>query len=802
MRESALAINEQYDRLTDRELTVLGLIAEGLSDQEIADRLVLSINTVKTHVKTILFKLHARRRTEAVAVAHNTGLLALLGDKESAPAGSGALPGPSSQQLRHNIPPALTSFVGRQNEINDLEAILIDDASPARLITLTGPPGSGKTRLALETARRIITHHPDAFRDSVLFIDLSTITDAERVLPAIAMTTLEDKAKEPFTAELLSKHLCARQMLVILDNFEQVVSAGKYLLRVLEEASLVRFLVTSRVSLRLYGEHEYPVMPLSLPVEDFGEANNLINVDSVQLLIARVKQRQPDFAPNRDDLHAIANLCIRLDGLPLTIELAAGQIARHSLSIVSTLGSDGQMLRTRHNDVPDRHQSLEAALSWSYALLEPHEQQLFGQLGVFSGGWTLDMAKQICLLPQDTDLKETLASLVEHNLVYLREHAGLIRYDMLLTLHDFAASHLDRDPDRDKVLHRHSEYFANLAEKARSDWFEGKQEAWIDWFRSEEANLQEVLTRIVGDDLLELPQEIRMQRLTLAARLLVALYYRWSNEGRLQECKQWCSNVLQYREQLAPDLVFRTLLHYGGSLSTSGDYQQAQSMYEEAMHLALVLEDDGFLSDIHQNMGVLAGRQADYDSAHYHFSQVVSMTRKSPAVEMRTTLAGALNNLSLIAKYRKDYEQSRSYLEEALAIDKAAGNTERVAARLHNLGTLAYTMGELEQASDYLRQALELDLQLNHMIGACISFYALAELALLQEKLEQSVRLMGIAEGLAQQYSFHPSKQEMEATQHVMEVAHQQLDSQEVDRLFDEGINLSLDRVNLRAHVE
>ena len=373
---------------------------------------------------------------------------------------------------------------------------------------------------------------------------------------------------------------------------------------------------------------------------------------------------------------------------------------------------------------------------------------------------------------------------------------------MLLTLHDFAASRLNKDPDRNEIFIRHSEYFAGLAERARADWFEGKQKVWTDWFRTEEANLQSVLARAVGDDFTEMTEEVSRKISTLAARLLVALHYRWSSEGRLQECKQWFSTMLRYREQLPLGLIFRTLLHYGGVLSISGDYQQAQSMNEEAMNLALILEDDGFLSDIHQNMGVLAGRQADYDTAHYHFSQVVSLARRAPGLEMRTTLAGALNNLSLIAKYREDYEQARSYLEEALAIDQAAGNIERVAARLHNLGTLAYTMGELEQAGDYLHQALDLDFQLNHMIGACISFYSLAELALLQEKLEQSVRLLGIAEGLAQQYSFQPSKQEQEAAQHVMEVAHQQLDSREVDRLFEEGVDLSHDRVSLQTHTE
>jgi predicted ATPase/DNA-binding CsgD family transcriptional regulator len=364
--------------LTEREVDVLRLLAEGLSNREIAQRLVIAPETVKWYNKQIYSKLNVHSREQAVARSRLAGLLA------TQPAVS------EPADLNHNLPTQITSFVGRQREIAAVKQLLLT----SRLLTLRGPPGTGKTRLAVQVARHIL----DLYQDGVFFFDLAPINDPQLVLSAIAQEFDLKEAQSQPLIDTLIHHLVDKQMLVILDNFEQVIEAASLVSDLLTACPGLKILVTSREPLRVYGEQEYPVPPLAVPDPSRPEPlQKLSQYEAVELFSQRARAVKPDFTLTEGNASSVSEICARLDGLPLAIELAAARskllspenMCVHLVSRLKTLTGGAR-------DLPLRQQTLRAAIDWSYELLDEDEQRLIKRLSVFQGGRTLDAVETIC----------------------------------------------------------------------------------------------------------------------------------------------------------------------------------------------------------------------------------------------------------------------------------------------------------------------------------------------------------------------------------------------------------------------
>ncbi|HEV8420592.1 MAG TPA: adenylate/guanylate cyclase domain-containing protein [Actinomycetota bacterium] len=374
-------------------------------------------------------------------------------------------PPPRSLDARpNNLPLQLTRFIGRQEQVSEIKRRLLNGA---RLLTLTGPGGTGKTRLALEVAAETLT----AFEDGAWFVDLAPIMDPALVISTIAeILGVEEKPGRPLQ-DALETTLKDRAMLVVLDNFEQVVDAGAAVEQLLRAAPRLKVLVTSRAVLHRYGEQEFPVPPLDLPDPgNLPDLASLTRYEAIALFIERAAAVKPEFALTKDNARSVAEITARLDGLPLAIELAASRVKVLSpQAIVERLGRDSPLLISRVKDAPVRQRTLRGAIEWSYELLKENERLLFKQISVFQGGGTLEAIESVCSSAPDSDTLEGLASLVDNSLLrQLEAEDGEPRFVMLKTIKEYAAERLADVADVSDATRRvHAAYFADFA---RQQW--------------------------------------------------------------------------------------------------------------------------------------------------------------------------------------------------------------------------------------------------------------------------------------------------------------------------------------------
>jgi predicted ATPase len=397
------------------------------------------------------------------------------------------------EAYRNNLPLQPTALVGREKEVSEVCDLL--GGEETRLLTLTGPGGTGKTRLALQAAADLL----DDFPDGTFFVPLATLTEPELFFSAVAETLGVRETAEQTLGESLKDYLSERRMLLVLDNFEQVLGAAPAVTELLAGAPELNVLATSRAPLGLYGEHEYAVPPLSVPdVRHLPDLKTLSQYEAVRLFIERAKSAKVDFEVTDENAPAVAEICVRLDGLPLAIELAAARIKMlPPKAMLQRLGNRLKLLTGGARDLPERQRTLRATIEWSFALLEEGEQVLFGRLAVFSGGRTLEAIEVICDPEGDLPLDafEGISSLLDKSL--LRQEEGPNeepRFVMLETVHEFAREKLGQSGEAEEIKWVHAEYFLTLAEEAYPQLKGANQLEWLDRLEAEHDNLRAALT--------------------------------------------------------------------------------------------------------------------------------------------------------------------------------------------------------------------------------------------------------------------------------------------------------------------
>ncbi|MBN1444433.1 MAG: protein kinase [Planctomycetes bacterium] len=610
----------------------------------------------------------------------------------------------SSVSARCRVPLPLSSFIGREEESEQLRRLL----ARSRLVTLLGPGGTGKTRLALEVAAALA----DELEDGVCFVSLASISDPALVAPAVAAALGVPATPARSLEESLKDHLAGRRLLLALDNFEQVASAASLVAELLQACAGLKVLVTSRVPLRIGGERRFPVAPLetpAAPAEDAVDPSDVESYSAVRLFADRARTIQPGFRLEGEDAARVAEICRRLDGLPLAIELAAARIQLlPPRAMLARLARRLDLPRSLARDVPSRHETLRQTIAWSYELLADAERALFRRLGVFSGGFTLSAAEAVAgaggsAAIDAIDVLDGLALLLDHSLLRPHESIGEEpRCSMLETLREFALERLEEAGETESIREAHALHYLDLAERAERELTGPHQERWLLRLEEDHDNLRAAL-------------EWAEQRgaAEVACRLGAALWRFWLARGYLAEGRRRMEGLLALPAQVEPSLRARALHALGTLAHNEGDNRRARASLEEGLRLRREIGDERGIAEILNNLSWTACELSDLETADALAREALSRNRELG--DQRGT-ALALNNLGWIAGYRGYFLRAADLHGESLALRREIGDERGVAFALTNLAWCLRESGDLAEARANLDQALPIVLRLGDQI--------------------------------------------------------------------------------------
>jgi predicted ATPase/DNA-binding SARP family transcriptional activator len=606
------------------------------------------------------------------------------------------------------LPP--TQLIGRQRELQDCCELLRGER--VRLLTLTGAGGIGKTRLGVKIAAQVESE----FRDGVFFVPLARLTDPDLVAASIAQALEVTETNEAI--ELRLKHfLGSRQLLLLVDNFEQLLPAAPLLGELLEAAPNLKLLVTSRALLRLGAEHQYSVPPLDLPdSERPADARDLAGLSAVALFVERARALSPTFELSEDNADAVADICLRLDGLPLALELAAARVRLLSPpELLARLEQRLPLLTGGVREAPPRHQTLRATIDWSYDLLRAAEQTLFARLACFAGGCTLEAAEQVCGASLDD-----LGSLVDKSLLRERMSAlGETRFEMLATVREYALGRLDGSGDGDGLRCRHAEYFVALAEHAEPEILRADQTKWLERLNADRDNFRAALEWL-----------IRIGDGEKALRLIASLRRAWVAQGYLAETRRWLETALAAAVGAAAEVRAKAVYGLGRVSLAQGDYDEAHAYLQEAVALSREIGDSEGLVFALADLGGITSARGDHERAEVLAREALDEARQA---QNEMAIAAALHSLGSALLDRGEYGSARDVLTESLVLRRARGDKRNVANSLATLGATAFLERNYEQATAFLEESLSLGRELGNLLLVATALASLGLVALFEE---------------------------------------------------------------------
>ena len=575
---------------------------------------------------------------------------------------------------RNNLPPQLTPLVGRERETEEIRVRLLEP--DVRLLTLTGPGGTGKTRLSLQVAADSI----DDFDHGVFFVPLAEIADPDLVPDAIALALeIREEAARPVRDTLVDA-LRDQHLLVVLDNMEQVVDAAPFIGDLLRACPRAKLLVSSRIELRVYGEREYPVPPLG-------------TADAVRLFVERSRAARPDFSPTGAAADAVAQICARLDGLPLAIELAAARIRLLAPEeMLARMERSLPLLTEGARDLPARQQTLRNLIGWSWDLLDDDEKTLFRRLAAFRGAFSPDAAETVVATEHVAD---GLVALADKSLLRESGDESAPRFEMLQTIREYALEQLEASDEADTIHERHAAHFLTFAETARSKLSGTEQVAWLDRLEDDHDDLRAAL------GWWEQRRDIEH-----AAQLAASLWNFWLIRGHFHEGRAQLERLLALVPTDAPSTAWAQVRNGAGTLAAEqSDYDAARQHFEHSLAIWQSMGDERRVANLLLNLGGLAWRQTDYPAARDFLERSLEIMRRAGT---REGVANALNNLGLVVKDQGDPAAARPYLAESLAITREVGDKRGIAHALVNLADAAVDAGDLTAARAHAEEAVAL----------------------------------------------------------------------------------------------
>jgi predicted ATPase/DNA-binding CsgD family transcriptional regulator len=618
------------------------------------------------------------------------------------------------------LPVQLTSLIGREQEAASVAALLRRPES--RLLTLTGTAGIGKTRLAIQAAADLL----EDFADGVAFVSLAPIRDSTLVLATIAHTLgLTDPGNEP--GDPLRVFLRNKHLLLVLDNFEHVIDAASDLMDLLAASPRLKLLVTSREVLHLRAEQQFTVPPLALPdLAHLPDSESIAQYPAVKLFIQRAQAVQHDFQITPTNAPLLAEICTRLDGLPLAIELAAARVRLLSPpALLARLGRRFEVLSGGVHDLPERQRTLRATLAWSYELLSARERRLFRRLSVFVGGCTLSAAEALCraLDPAEINVFDAITSLLDKSLVHtLEEEGSESRLLLLETVREYAWERLSVDEEVEAVRRAHAVYCLTLAEEAELHLYGAEQDLWQKRLSREQGNLRAALQWLVAEQTTE-KQE-------MALRLASALARFWEVQHRLQEGRTFLEQALAGSEEIVAPLVrARALETFVFVTLNQGDIERAEALAEQCLALYRQLEDEQGIAVALQRLGMIARTKGNFAAARSLLEEALALYRE---MGHTSNTAWALFHLGLLEERQGTYAHARTRFEESLALFRQVGDKKGMVNALYWLACMFLNQGETTTAATLLEEGCKLAREIGYHVGLADCLRALCEVTLSQ----------------------------------------------------------------------
>jgi predicted ATPase len=721
-----------------------------------------------------------------------------------------------------NIPVQRTRFVGQEKEVAAARELLL--RQDVRLVTVTGPGGIGKTRLAVEVASGLVERFPSGIH----FVPLSAVSDPGLLASVILQTLGIREAGGQSPLDSLRKNLqdtLRAPMLLVLDNFEHLMQAAPTVAEILAMAPNLKILVTSRAALHVYGEQEFPVPPLGLPdSKSMPALEVLAQCPAVALFVQRASAAKPDFELNRENAQVVAEICARLDGLPLAIELAAARVKVLSLTSMRTrLESRLQLLTGGARDLPQRQQTLRATIDWSYDQLSAAEQKLFRRLSVFVGGCTLEGVEAVCDTKGDLDLDllDGMASMVDKSLVQQVEQAnGEARFMMLETIREYAREKLEASSEKAMTKRAHAAYCLVLAEEVGEQSGVAGTE-WLGRFTLEHDNFRAGLEWLIETGDAE-----------WGLRLGAALFQFWETREYLAEGSESLGRLLKLKGAAGPTKARQRALFAAGVLAhEQGDYSSAEEFTKESLDIASQLHDQLGTAVSLNALAVQARDLGDIAAAHSLFEKSLAMWRELGELK---AIARALSNLASVLKLQGEYDHSRSLYaecqgifeglrdqtgvawslnsqgdvareqgefaaarelyEQGLAIFRGLGDRWGIAGTLADLGNMAREQKNCGEAQQLYRESLKIFQELQHKRGIARLLECFAGLAAAQLQAERSLRLAGAAAALRQNIGAPLTSVEQAKLEAILDPARQALSNTSGASAWLEGWGMPVEK--------
>jgi predicted ATPase/class 3 adenylate cyclase len=677
-------------------------------------------------------------------------------------------------EIPSNLPAELTSFVGRQREVDEASDLLASN----RLLTLTGPGGTGKTRLAIKVAAGM----RPAFGDGVFFVRLAPLTDPALVGPTVAHSLgLSEQPERPII-DLLKDHLEPREILLVLDNFEHLLAAAGVIEGLLAAASRLKVLATSRSSLKLYGEQEYAVPPLSLPdARATGELERTSQYEAVALFIQRARAVKPEFRLTNENARAVAEICVRLDGLPLAIELAASRIRLlEPGEILARFEERLPLLISGARNLPERQRTLRGAIEWSYGLLDAPQKLLFCRLAIFSGGCTLDAAEAICNPDGELgiDTLDAMAGLVDQNLVRRTAQAGETRFGMLETIREYGRERLEADGMIVQVSRRHVTYFRDLAQSGEQHFLGPDQISWLDRFEREHDNVRAALGRAVDTS-----------QTDEALQLAAAVWRFWFQRGYLREGRVWLEQLIGLQPDAVSSARAKACIALGGLTFWLDDADATESAYETALRLYGQLGDREAEAETMYNLAFVPVMRGDFDVSRERFRKSLAIARD---IERGDLVAKSQLPLGISLREGGDPSAALPLLQEAVTFFRETNDRFQLAWALGEVATTHHAMGQRSTAWKGFLEALGLFADAKNLPGIGASLDLGSVLASAEGRHAAAVRLTAAAATL-REATGATSPLMFTPPQDVEDAARRIIGDEAVENAVAEGRRMTLD---------
>lgn len=679
----------------------------------------------------------------------------------------------------HNLPNATTTFIGRKGELDELRDLI----NRSRLVTLTGSGGCGKTRLALELAGQVVQD----FEDGARFIELAVLDDATLVDKEVAkILGVKERSGESLT-RTLGQQLATKHCLLLLDNAEHVLTACSTLIdNLLRNSNRLTVLVTSRERLGVAGELTFRVPSLPIPTGDtLSLTGSVPQVDSVQLFVDRVRLHRPHFEVTEQNAAALASICRRLDGIPLAIELAAPRMRAMTLDEIDRRLDQRFALLTQgsRTSLP-RHRTLAAAIDWSFNLLNEAEKAVLCRAAVFSGGWSLSAAEDVCAGPDARVelMLDLLTSLVDKSLIMVRDMDGQSRYAMLETVHHYVRERITEHPD-DSVSAKHLHYFVRFASESLLGLKGAGQQAAMVQVEIEHDNFRVALKTSVRSD----------QHAALGLRMMADLAWFWAVHGHVDEGRSWLVTLLAY-PAVGDDRQHRAKALAGAAVfaSQQGDQDTAKIWFRQSLDLYEQIAYRTQIAYVLRSLGNVALAEGDWPEARSLYEQSLVIVRE---LDEQHTIAGLLGAIGEVAGEQGDYSSARRMLEDCLTMVRETGDRWTTAWTLARLGRVAYSEGHLRDAESRFKAAMTMQLELDDKWGIAwfLEGYA-AVVAALAQPLHGAL-MWGAAEQLREELDAPLPFADRSGYDRAVDAARQAGGHADFDAAWQEGRKSSVHRV-------